>query len=46
MWLFKAHVWRTLLPFGSKIKGIPDFQVHIPYLGGNVCQQREITCAE
>ena len=23
--------------------GIPDFQVHILYLDGNVCQQREIT---
>ena len=23
--------------------GTPECQVHVPYLGGNVCQQREIT---
>ena len=30
-------------PFGCKIMGSLDFQVQLQYLGGNVCQQREIT---
>ena len=30
-------------PFGCKITGMIDFWVKVPYVGGNVCQQREIT---
>ena len=34
--------WRNFGTFGYKIMGTLDFQVKVPYLGGNICQQREI----
>ena len=35
--------WRILVHLAEKIMGTLNFWVQVPYLSGNVCQQKEFT---